>query len=335
MSGLFARRSWGIALAAMALLAAPAVSAGDSYAASAPAPVGTSLGATSLASASLDRELERQLAAIASESSGKLGIYAAEIGGGRQVAINGERAFPMASTVKIAIAATYLQGVDERRLALDTEYPLRIGTGVTGPDGRIVTRPGMSLTAQSLIELSITKSDNQATDALLAAVGGPAAVTRWLASAGITGQRVDRDIATLLRDDMQKNDPVLGLDKRDSSTPAAMVHLLGALHRGDVLSAESRAVLLGAMSRCQTGKTRIPAMLPAGTLVAHKTGTLWSQTSDVGIIRLPDGRSVALAVFVTGPESHAVHGRQIAAIAKAVYDNFTLGGYQASQIVRR
>lgn len=335
MSGLFARKSWSFALAAAALVAAPAVSADASYPGSAPAQVGASLAGTSLASTSLDRELERQLAAIAAQSSGKLGIYAAEIGGARQVAINGERAFPMASTVKIAIAATYLQGVDERRLALDSEYPLRIGTGVTGADGRIVTRPGMSLTAQSLIELMITKSDNQATDALLAAVGGPSAVNRWLATHGIAGQRVDRDIATLLRDDMQKNDPVLGIDKRDSSTPAAMVQLLGALHRGDVLSAQSRAVLLGAMSRCQTGKTRIPAMLPAGTLVAHKTGTLWSQTSDVGIIRLPDGRSVALAVFVTGPESHAVHGRQIAAIARAVYDNFSVGGYETSQVVRR
>ena len=325
MSGASARRSWGIGLAALALIAAPAAYARDAYDPT----------VASFTTASLDRELERQLAVIASESSGKVGIYAAEIDGARQVALNRDHAFPMASTMKIAVAAAYLHGVDERRLSLDSAYPLRIGTGKTGPDGRIITRPGLALTAQSLIELMITRSDNQATDALLEAVGGPAAVNRWLASAGIMGQRVDRDIATLLRDDLEKNDPSLGIDKRDSSTPAAMVQLLGALHRGDVLSAQSRAVLLGAMSRCQTGKTRIPAMLPAGTLVAHKTGTLWSQTSDVGIIRLPDGRSVALAVFVTGPESHAAHNRQIAAIARAVYDNFGGGSYEASQVARR
>jgi beta-lactamase class A len=289
---------------------------------------------SNFASASLDRALESQLRAIVANSGGRIGIYAADVDGPRQVTINANQAFPMASTVKVAIAATFLQGVDDGRLRLDTSYPLRIGTGQTGTDGRVVTREGMSLSAQSLIELMITKSDNQATDAILRAVGGPAAVNRWLQGAGIAGLRVDRDIATLLRDDLQKNDPVLGLDKRDTVTPAAMVRLLAALHRGEVLTPQSRAVLLGAMSRCKTGKTRIPALLPAGTLVAHKTGTLWAQTSDVGIIRLPDGRNVALAVYVTGQGSHAAQAQTIAQVARTVYDSFTAGAYQPSYSAR-
>ncbi|QGN54660.1 class A beta-lactamase [Novosphingobium sp. Gsoil 351] len=287
------------------------------------------------ASAALDRALETQLRAIVANSGGRIGIYAADVDGPRAVTINANQAFPMASTVKVAIAAAYLQGVDDGRLRLDTAYPLRIGTGQTGADGRVITREGMSLSAQSLIELMITKSDNQATDAILSAVGGPAEVNRWLLGAGISGLRVDRDIATLLRDDQRKNDPVLGLDKRDTVTPAAMVRLLGALHRGEVLSPQSRAVLLGAMSRCKTGKTRIPALLPEGTLIAHKTGTLWAQTSDVGIIRLPDGRNVALAVYVTGQSSHAAQAQTIAQVARTVYDSFTTSSYQPSYSARR
>ena len=287
------------------------------------------------ATASLDRELESELRAIVANARGKVGIYAAEVDGPRAAMLNAEHAFPMASTMKIAVAATYLQGVDEGRLRLDTTYPMRIGTGKTGPDGRVLTRPGLSLTAQSLIELMITKSDNHATDAILAAVGGPAAVNRWLRSAGITGQRIDRDIATLLRDDLEKNDPSLGRDKRDSSTPAAMVRLLAALDCGEVLSPQSRALLIGAMSRCLTGKTRIPSLLPAGTMVAHKTGTLWAQTSDVGLIRLPDGRKVALAVFVTGQESHATQARVIAEVARAVYDSYARTSYQPVYSARR
>jgi len=287
------------------------------------------------ATASLDRELESELRAIVANARGKVGIYAAEVDGPRAAMLNAEHAFPMASTMKIAVAATYLQGVDEGRLRLDTTYPMRIGTGKTGPDGRVLTRPGLSLTAQSLIELMITKSDNHATDAIRAAVGGPAAVNRWLRSAGITGQRIDRDIATLLRDDLEKNDPSLGRDKRDSSTPAAMVRLLAALDRGEVLSPQSRALLIGAMSRCLTGKTRIPSLLPAGTMVAHKTGTLWAQTSDVGLIRLPDGRKVALAVFVTGQESHAAQARVIAEVARAVYDSYARTSYQPVYSARR
>ena len=312
-----------IGFAALALLAAPL-------------PAQTVFAQESdFASASLDRALESQLRAIVANSGGRIGIYAADIDGPRAATINANQAFPMASTVKVAIAATYLQAVDEGRLRLDNSYPLRIGTGLTGPDGRVITREGMSLTAQSLIELMITKSDNQATDAVLSAVGGPSAVNRWLLASGIAGLRVDRDIATLLRDDREKNDPVLGLDKRDTVTPAAMVQLLGALHRGQVLSPQSRAVLLGAMSRCQTGKTRIRALLPEGTLVAHKTGTLWAQTSDVGIIRLPDGRNVALAVYVTGQSSHAAQAQTIAQVARTVYDSFTAGVYQPSYSARR
>ena len=287
------------------------------------------------ATASLDRELESELRAIVANARGKVGIYAAEVDGPRAAMLNAEHAFPMASTMKIAVAATYLQGVDEGRLRLDTTYPMRIGTGKTGPDGRVLTRPGLSLTAQSLIELMITKSDNHATDAILAAVGGPAAVNRWLRNAGITGQRIDRDIATLLRDDLEKNDPSLGRDKRDSSTPAAMARLLAALDRGEVLSPQSRALLIGAMSRCLTGKTRIPSLLPAGTMVAHKTGTLWAQTSDVGLIRLPDGRKVALAVFVTGQESHSAQARVIAEVARAVYDSYARTSYQPVYSARR
>lgn len=299
---------WGLAL--LSLLAAPL----PALPADAPA--------ETVAVSSLDSALMRQLSAIVAQGSGRIGIGVYEIGGTRRVAINGDHAFPMASTMKIAVAATYLQGVDDGRFRLDQTYPLLIGTGRTGPDGRVITRPGMSLTAQSLIELMITRSDNQATDALLAAVGGPGAVTAWLQRAGIVGQRIDRDIATLLRDDLARSSPWLGRDKRDSSTPHAMVQLLSAIHEGQVLSPASRAVLLGAMSRCRTGRNRIPAGLPEGTLVAHKTGTLWSQTSDVGIIRMPDGRKVALAVFVTGPESHAAHARQIAEISRAVYNSF-------------
>ncbi|MET0179592.1 MAG: class A beta-lactamase [Novosphingobium sp.] len=320
---MFRGRGFGAGLALLALFATPVAA----QQVTAP-PAAYATGA-------FDPVLEQQLRGIVAQTRGRVGVHAVELETGRQAAVNTDQAFPMASTVKIAIAGAYLKGVDDGRLRLDTPYPMRMSTGITGADGRVVTRPGLALTAQSLIELMITRSDNHATDALLDAVGGPGVVNAWLASAGIHGQRVDRDIATLLRDDLAKNDPVLGRDKRDTSTPAAMVQLLAALYRGDVLSPASRGVLLGAMSRCRTGKTRIPALLPEGTLVAHKTGTLWSQTSDVGIIRLPDGRSVALAVFVLGPESHAEHGRQIATIARTVYDVFSAGSYQASAMVRR
>ncbi|MFC4293677.1 class A beta-lactamase [Novosphingobium tardum] len=309
-------KKFGLAAAALAMFAAPlptiSASARDD-----------GIGLASL-NATQDAALLRQLSAIVSEMpSARVGITAIDMDSGRQVSINGDQPFPMASTVKIAVAATFLDMVDQGTRRLDQSFPLMIRVAGDTADGRAAVRPGMSLTAQSLIELSITKSDNQATDALIAAVGGTRAVTAWLQKNSLSGLRIDRDIATLVRDDSAKNDPLRMVDRRDTSTPQAMVHVLTALYRGDVLSAQSRAVLLGAMSRCQTGRNRLKALLPQDTLVAHKTGTLWGQTSDVGFIRLPDGRNMAIAVYVAGQQSHTAHAGTIAAVARTVYDNFT------------
>jgi beta-lactamase class A len=57
-------------------------------------------------------------------------------------------------------------------------------------------------------------------------------------------------------------------------------------------------------------------------LLAHKTGTLAGVTDDVGIIRMPDGRHLALAIFVAGPENHTAQAGMIARIASVVYEGF-------------
>jgi beta-lactamase class A len=71
------------------------------------------------------------------------------------------------------------------------------------------------------------------------------------------------------------------------------------------LSAESQALLMKLMSEAIPGAKRLKGELPAGTVVAHKTGTggtqngITSATNDMGIITLPDGRHLAVAAFVS------------------------------------
>jgi len=112
-------------------------------------------------------------------------------------------------------------------------------------------------------------------------------------------------------------------DWSTASTPRAMVSLLGAIDRGGALTPQSRAVLLDTMTRTITGSHRIKAGLPEGVLFAHKTGTLRNVTDDVGIIRLPDGRHLAVAIFCAGPDGHAVHGEVISSIARALYFGYS------------
>jgi beta-lactamase class A len=240
--------------------------------------------------------LEQQLASLVAGKPGDIGVAALDLGSGELVSINGDVPFPMASTVKVAIAANYLAQVEHGRRSLSD------------------TIRGRS--ADRLIELMLINSDNYATDLILRDLGGPQTVQAWLAQNKLSGIRIDRTIGQLLRDRRDLR------DVRDSSTPRAMVELLQRLDSGRLLRPTSRSYLLDLMARCRTGKNRMRALLPAGT-VEHKTGTLSGLTSDVGFIRLPDGRRLAVAFFARGGSNRP---RSIAEAARAVYDGFAALG---------
>jgi beta-lactamase class A len=235
--------------------------------------------------------LEQQLSDLISNKSGDVGIAALDLNTGETVSIKGNTPFPMASTVKVAIAALYLAQVDHGRRSLDD------------------TINGVS--ARNLMKRMLIHSDNHATDILLKDLGGPSAVHDWLQDNGITGLRVDRTIAQLLK---SKRDL---WDRRDSSTPVAMVQLLQRIYKAELIKPESRNYLLDLMAQCQTGKNRIKALLPFGTPVEHKTGTLDGLSDDVGFITLPDGRRIAVAIFARGGTNRP---RTIAESARAIYD---------------
>jgi len=271
---------------------------------------------------------EAQIVQLADASQGRIGVAAVDLTTGRSVGVLSEQPFPMASTSKVAIAATFLDMVDAGRFKLTDQFPLLLPLPSRKFDGPVApVRPGNYLSAMELIDHALTRSDNHATDALLAAVGGPPAVNAWLRKSGLTGIRIDRDIATLVRDDGAIN-PATTIDTRDSATPAAMVRLLTGLYQGQWLSQSSRNVLLGTMQRCVTGKRRIPALLPEGVRVAHKTGTLSNTASDIGILEAPDGHAIAVAIYVTGQGSKPARDARIAEIARSLYDNYR---YEASR----
>jgi beta-lactamase class A len=240
--------------------------------------------------------------------------------------------FPLASTSKVAVAATFLEMVEQGRFSLSSEFPLMMPersarfSSVKAP-----VRPGQYMPAIDLIEIMITRSSNPATDALLAAVGGPGAVNDWTRRQGIAEFSINRDIATLVRDDGEY-DPARHIDKRDAATPRAMAQLLAGLYRGQYLSGESRQVLLGAMSRTVTGKRRIPAHIPLEARVSHKTGSLNNTSSDVGLIECPDGRTIAVAIYVTGQGTRLAREERIAAIARALYDGFAVRAQQRNPV---
>ena len=237
--------------------------------------------------------LEQQLGYLVAGKSSDVGIAALDLNTGDAVSIKGDQAFPMASTVKVAVGALYLAQVDHGRRSLDDTIN---GT------------PVRTLMARMMIH-----SDNHATDILLKDLGGPRTLHDWLRDNGVSGLRVDRTIAQLLAD---KRDL---WDTRDSSTPKAMVDLLRRIYKAELIKPESRDNLLRLMAQCETGKNRMKALLP-GIPIEHKTGTLDGLSDDVGFITMPDGHRIAVAIFTRGGANRP---RTIAEAARTIYDGFT------------
>ncbi len=284
--------------------------------------------------------------------AGRIGVAAQEIGSGVSVTINGDEAFVMASTFKVATAVTVLGLVDKGQLKLSDLIDVSLEMMVAGPNPLVMNfvHPGIKLSVANLIEPMITESDNTAADVCLKLAGGPEAVTKMLRSIGITDQRLDRYCTEILRDfyglpdkayasvvaEATVKDPTLVAktpdrniefekDPRDQSTPKAMLQLLLAIDSGEVLSEKSREFLLATMSRTRTGIGRLKGLLPKGTPVAHKTGTIGGVANNVGFVTLPDGRRFAIAVFTkssTTPE--ADRDRAIAEISRTLYDFYYL-----------
>jgi beta-lactamase class A len=306
--------------------------------------------------------LQNEIARYRTISGGTLGVTATHIESGRTVRVNGDTRFPMASTVKVPIALRLLAMADSGRLRLDsmiTLAPSDLHPG-SGTLTDLFAQPGVALSVRNLMELMLLISDNSATDVLLRTAGGGDAVKSRLAQLGIAGISVDRPTVTLIADAIG----VTGLppldqltiarfnaaaqsvsdstekaaaaafynDPRDMATPDGMTTLLTMLWQGRALSRANSELLLDIMRRCRTGDARIKGLLPPGTEVRHKTGTLGiGVADDVGIITLPNGAGhVAISVFVKeSAKPPAEQERGIAHAARAVYDFFTLSASPA------
>jgi beta-lactamase class A len=299
--------------------------------------------------------LEGEIQRLSTISQGKVGVGIIHLESGRELFINRDERFPMASTYKVPIAVQLLTLIDSGRVRLDSMITLAASDlhPGSGTLTSLFNKPGVALSVRNLMELMLLISDNSATDILLRTAGRGAAVNARLATLGVRGMSVDRPTVGLIADALGvKNLPpeheltlerfsqqsrlvtpeerraaaeAFGRDTRDTSTPEGMARLLEKVWRRQALSGASTDLLLDIMRRCQTGPGRIKGILPPDVVVMHKTGTLNNGiTDDVGIIALPhDAGNLVLTVFIKEARADAAtQERAIAQIARAAYDYF-------------
>ncbi len=297
---------------------------------------------------------------IASATDGIVGAAALHLKSGRCLSLNGQERFPLASVCKLPIAIRLLMMVDDGHLQLERNVEVLPRDVWPCWDGDLASLwPGeRRFKLLELIELMVAQSDNTAVQTLFR-VGGEASAmaasfTRWQ----VTGIRVDRyegecalqahgvmnyppvdqwtpGIVTRLIAKIPLQTQYLGMQKflndpRDTGTPNGTVNLLGRLFQGELLSAQSTAQLKTILEKTATGKERLKGLLPPGTIVAHKTGTMGTikglngGTNDVGVIMLPgDAGELAIAVYIKGStRDQRTRNRIIAQIARAAYVAF-------------
>ena len=271
-------------------------------------------------------QLREEIAQIARSCSGKVGVAIRLLETNDTLSYHDRQPYVLQSVFKLAIAMAVLHQVDRRKFEL--EQPLLI-TKADLPETYSPLRAkypegNVHVTIKDLLTYMVTLSDNNACDILLKQLGGPQMVTAYVRQLGVTNMVVNAS-----ETQMGASWPV---QYTNWSYPSAQVELLNRVHQQTALSKTSNELLWHLLLNTSVGPKRLKGLLPGGTAVAHRSGTsatdeqgLAPATNDVGIIVLPNGQHLAVAVLITDAhEATAARELVIARIAKAAYDAFAL-----------
>jgi beta-lactamase class A len=266
--------------------------------------------------------LRQQIQAIAADAHGKVSVACSLPGSTLNCDFNPKAHPPMQSVFKLPLALTVLHQVEQGALSLDQQVRFlpsdRILPHVYSPLQDKYPEGGVDVPLRELLQLDVSESDNIAADILLRVVGGPKVVDRYIAALGISGFNLLDDEAVLHQNESAQY--------RNWFEPAAAVKLLRRISDNSPLTREHTDQLLAWMTPAER-TNRLDGNLPDGVRVAHKSGTsavdhgVAHALNDIGLIPLPDGRCLAIAVFVTDSTADEAARKQvIARIARAAYD---------------
>lgn len=267
---------------------------------------------------------------------GTLGVLMLDLQTGEARGVNIDKPLPMQSVFKLPLGIVVLDAVDKGQLKLDTVVTLTEADLAPAYSPIAEAFPEKrDYRIEELLRASVAQSDNTAADVLLKLVGGPEVVTRFFRTRGIATFRLDRYERELQPQSVglpPLTAPLVGLDAfidaqnalpveaqnaalrlyladpRDRLSPRGAVEILALLDRGKLLSPAATTLMRSILRSTTTGTARLKGGAPKGAAVFHKTGTglsvekVNSATNDIGIIALPDGRKLAVAVFLSGSE---------------------------------
>lgn len=241
------------------------------------------------------------------------------------ISVNGHRHLPMQSVFKLPIGLAVLDLVDKNKLKIDQKITFSKEELMQNTWSPIRDRfpNGGSLPLSEMVTYTVAQSDNSGCDILLNLIGGTDVVQNYMDSIGI------KDFQIVANERMMHE--VTDIQYQNYISADAANLLLEKLYKEPILKKDSKALMIKILEETTTKPNRLRGELPKETIVAHKTGTSFTDekgktaaTNDIGVITLPSGQHVIVSVFVSDSyENEVTNDKIIADIAKASFDYYS------------
>lgn len=225
-----------------------------------------------------------QLMDLAVHTDGLVAISIGDLQTGHAIAINGGVNLPAASTIKIPVMVEVFKQIAAGRFTEGRAVMLLEQDRDCGYGSLCDAPSGSQFRVSDLLERMIDVSDNTATNMLIRLVGR-SSINATMSSLGLTQTR--------LGDSIRSDGDIRAL--RTSADD--MLRLLSLIAAKRVIDPQASGDMLALLAG-QRHNTLLPALLPKGLVVAHKTGTLHDTLNDVGIVELA-GAPYVICAFST------------------------------------
>jgi beta-lactamase class A len=267
-----------------------------------------------------DSVLERIEQRVALEPGARVGVAYIDLGSGDTLFLNADSSFHAASTMKVPVMIELFRRANtgsfrmNQGLLLVNQFasivdgsPYALDPG-SDSDSTLYHRLGERVPVDTLLRLMITRSSNFATNTLITLVGADA-VTRTMRSLGAQRIQILRGV-----EDGRAFDKGLN----NTTTARDMAIILRAIEEGRAAPPAATRAMLGILL-AQEFNERIPAGVPAGTKVAHKTGDITAVSHDAAIVYPPGRSPYVLVVLTRGISDSKKSDKLIADISAIIY----------------
>lgn len=271
------------------------------------------------------KSLRADLEQIVQSANARVGIALLHLEKRDTLSIHGHHHFPMQSVYKFPLVMAVLSEVDKGKLSLDQKVHIRkedMLPNTWSPMAKKYPQGNADVPLSELVMSAVSLSDNNTCDMLFRMLGGPKNVERYIHGLGV------KDIAIVATEEEMHRD--WNVQFTNWCEPIAMVQLLDIFYKQKAISKANSEHLWKWMVESPTGMHRLKGLLPAGTVVAHKTGTdgpnaegVIGAINDVGIITLPNGNHIAIVVYLSKLKDEKKAEDTISRIAKACYDYYS------------